>query len=71
MRLPEEYSKYLGLGAEIAALLVVPIIGGFLIDNFFNTKPLGIIIGSIIGLIGFFVLVLRLAKGRVNSDGKN
>jgi F0F1-type ATP synthase assembly protein I len=62
MRLPEEYSKYLGLGAEIVALLVVPIIIGFLIDNYFNTKPYGILIGSLIGMIGFFVLVLKIAK---------
>lgn len=70
MRLPEEYAKYLGLGAEIAALLVIPIIGGFFVDKFFNTKPFGIIIGSLIGLIGFFALVLRLAKEQVNSNDK-
>jgi F0F1-type ATP synthase assembly protein I len=70
MRLPEEYAKYLGLGAEIAALLVIPILGGFLIDNFFNTTPFGIIIGSIAGLTGFFMLVLKLAKDQTNSTDK-
>lgn len=70
MRLPEEYAKYLGLGAEIAALLVIPIIGGFLVDKFLETNPFGILIGSVIGLVGFFALVLRLAKEQVNSDDK-
>ncbi|MEP1150163.1 MAG: AtpZ/AtpI family protein [Balneola sp.] len=70
MRLPEEYAKYLGLGAEIAVLLVVPIISGYLIDNYFNVEPIGVITGSIIGLIGFFILVLKLAREQFNSDDK-
>ena len=70
MRLPKEYAKYLGLGAEIAALLIIPILAGFLIDDFFNTKPIGVIIGSVVGLFGFFILVLKLAKEQTNSDDK-
>jgi len=62
MRLPEEYAKYLGLGAEIAATLVIPIGLGYLVDLFLNTSPYGVLLGAILGIILFFIIVFKIAQ---------
>lgn len=62
MRLPEEYAKYLGLGAEIAATLLIPIGLGFLADIFFDSSPYGVLIGAVLGIGIFFTLIFKIAK---------
>ena len=65
MRLPEEYAKYLALGAEIAATLLIPIGLGYLADKFLNSSPYGVLLGAVTGIILFFVLIFKIAQ----SDG--
>ncbi len=62
MRLPEEYAKYLGLGAEIAASLIIPISLGYLVDIFLNTSPYGVLIGAVLGIGIFFILIFKIAQ---------
>ncbi|MEO9886363.1 MAG: AtpZ/AtpI family protein [Balneola sp.] len=62
MRLPEEYAKYLGLGAEIAASLIIPISLGYLVDIFLNTSPYGVLIGAVLGIGIFFTLIFKIAQ---------
>lgn len=62
MSLPEEYAKYLGLGAEIAATLIIPIGLGFLADIFFDSSPYGVLIGAVLGIGIFFTLIFKIAK---------
>lgn len=68
--LPRKYREYLGLGAEIAASLAIPMIAGFYVDQFFNSSPTGILIGVFLGLILFFLTILRIAK-RLNNSGND
>ncbi len=67
MRLPEEYAKHLALGAEIAATLLIPIGLGYLADIFFDISPFGVLTGSVIGIIVFFVLIFKIAQ----NNGEN
>jgi len=60
--IPKEYARYLGLGAEIAASLLVPIGIGYAIDTFFDLNPIGILTGSFVGLALFFSLVVRISR---------
>ena len=62
MRLPEEYAKYLGLGAEIAASLIIPTSLGYLVDIFLNTSPYGVLIGAVLGIGIFFTLIFKIAQ---------
>lgn len=64
--LPKNYKEYLGLGAEIAASLLIPMFGGYYLDRVFNSSPLGILIGVILGIILFFITTMRIAK-KMNS----
>ncbi|HBQ58279.1 MAG TPA: hypothetical protein DD671_01265, partial [Balneolaceae bacterium] len=43
--LPKKYRQYIGLGAEIAASLLVPILLGYLLDRHFQTSPIFILTG--------------------------
>jgi len=68
--LPRKYREYLGLGAEIAASLAIPMMFGYYIDKHFNSSPIGILLGVLLGIILFFLTILRITK-RLNSDSSN
>ena len=60
--LPKQYREYLSLGAEIALSLSVPIILGSYADGYVGSEPFGVIIGALIGILLFFLRILRLIK---------
>lgn len=60
--LPKQYREYLSLGTEIALSLSVPIILGCYADGYVDSKPFGVIIGALIGILLFFLRILRLIK---------
>ena len=59
--LPKNYKEYLGLGAEIAASLLIPMFGGYFLDQVFNSSPVGILFGVILGIILFFIFAIGFA----------
>ena len=65
--LPRKYREYLGLGAEIALSLAGPMIGGYYIDVFFESSPVGILIGVAVGLLLFFLTIMRIVSRLNNS----
>ena len=60
--LPKNYKEYIGLGAEIAASLLIPMFGGYYFDHVFNCSPVGILLGVVLGIILFFITISRIAK---------
>ena len=62
--------KYRGTGAgfgfkistEIIAALIVGVCIGLLVDNYFNTKPFGLIIFFILGALAGFLNVYRVMR---------
>lgn len=40
-----------GLGALLAAALVVPLLGGLKVDDAFHTSPLGLALGLLLGIV--------------------
>lgn len=50
----------LGLGAQIAAVMIVPVVAGYYIDRYYESSPWGIIIGMIAGFLAFFNLIWKL-----------
>ncbi len=63
---PKKYREYVGLGAEIAATLAIPLFTGYLIDLYFETSPWFILSGAFIGILLFFNSIFRIAK-KLNS----
>jgi len=60
--LPKIYSEYLGLGAEIAASLFIPIITGYYLDEYFDTSPLLVLVGILLAIIIFGFTIVRISK---------
>ncbi|MEX0686992.1 MAG: AtpZ/AtpI family protein [Balneolales bacterium] len=64
-------SKYLGLGFQIAGTIIVPVLIGIFIDKQLDTTPLGVIIGSLLGFVGLFAFIYKLAIELDDSNEKN
>ena len=56
------------LGTELVAAVVVGTIIGFILDNWFDTKPWFIIIFFFIGVIAGIMNVIRTANNMQNRD---
>ena len=56
------------LGTELVAAVVVGTIIGFILDNWFDTKPWFIIIFFFIGVIAGILNVIRVAKNMQERD---
>ena len=56
------------LGTELVAAVAVGTIIGFILDNWFDTKPILIIVFFLFGAIAGIVNVIRAAKKMQNED---
>lgn len=57
-----EVTPYLSIGVQLAATMVVYVGIGWLIDRWQDTTPVFLIIGSVIGMVAFFVQLIRVSK---------
>ncbi|MFN1833673.1 AtpZ/AtpI family protein [Balneola sp. MJW-20] len=60
--LPQQYMEYLGLGAEIAATIGIPILAGYYADKWLDTSPYGVLSGIVVGLFLFILDIFRIAN---------
>ena len=65
--LPKKYMEYLGLGAEIAASLLIPIMIGYFLDEYFGTSPILLMVGVLGAMISFGFMIVRINR-KLNSD---
>ena len=56
------------LGTELVAAVVVGTIIGFILDNWFGTKPILIIVFFLFGAVAGIVIVFKAAK-KMQGDG--
>lgn len=59
--------EYLGLGAEIAASLLIPIMAGYFLDEYFGTSPILMLAGVVGAMIGFGFMIVRITK-KLDAD---
>lgn len=57
----KNYTRYLSLGAEITAAMLVPLAGGYVIDYYFGTEPWGFLGGMVVGFLSVFSAIYRIA----------
>ena len=50
------------ISTEIVAALVVGVVIGLIVDNYFNTKPFGLIIFFILGALAGFLNIYRIMR---------
>ena len=70
------YSEYVGLGIQIAASMVVPLLGGLWLDGKLETSPWFTMAGAFFGIASIFVIIWKIAiianrkSGSPKSDDK-
>lgn len=57
-----EVTPYLSIGVQLAATMVVYVGLGWLVDRWQDTTPLFLIVGSVVGMVAFFVQLIRVSK---------
>jgi F0F1-type ATP synthase assembly protein I len=67
-----KYAELMGLGIEIAASMVLPVVVGIYIDHRFETTPWGVLIGAFVGMLSMALKLYKVAmlsnnKGRKSS----
>lgn len=53
---------YLGLGMQIAASMALFVGGGYAVDRWMGTSPVGLLVGAALGMAGIVALVVRIAR---------
>lgn len=53
---------YLGLGMQIAVSMALFVGGGYAVDRWLGTSPVGLLVGAVIGMAGIVALVVRIAR---------
>jgi len=61
------YIEYVSLGIEIAAALMIPVLLGYWLDNYFGWNPWLLLTGCMVGIVNIFLLIFRLNK-RLNQN---
>lgn len=56
-----EYGEYLGLGIQIAASLLVPLLAGIWLDNKFDLFPWMTVAGALFGIVSIFAIIFKIA----------
>lgn len=54
-------SEYLGLGIQIAASMVMPLLLGVWLDRKFNLSPWLTIVGAGFGIVSIFAIIFKIA----------
>ena len=63
--------KLVGLGWYVGTCIVLGVVGGLWLDNKFNTKPILVIVGLIVGIIIAFYGVYRMILPNFNNKKRN
>ena len=63
-------SEYLGLGIQIAASMVMPLLLGVWLDRKFELTPWLTIVGAIFGIVSIFAIIFKIAY-MANENSKN
>ncbi len=53
--------EYLGLGIQIAASLLIPLLAGIWIDRKFGFFPWITVIGALFGIVSVFAIIFKIA----------
>ena len=63
-----EASRYMTIGIQLAGTMLVYVIGGYLLDRWLETEPWLLILGAVIGMIAFFVQIVKLSRDLSEAD---
>lgn len=56
-----QYGEMMGVGIQIAGMMVIPMLGGYWLDKNYDFYPWGSVLGAIVGFVGVFWEIYKLA----------
>ncbi|MFT4603469.1 MAG: F0F1-type ATP synthase assembly protein I [Rhodothermales bacterium] len=62
-----ESSPYVGLGFQLAGAVLIYVGIGFFVDRWLDTSPWGLVTGAVVGMIAFFLQLVRVVR-RMNAE---
>lgn len=65
------YLVFVGIGFELVGIIIATLYVGKMIDDNYGTKGLGLAIFPMLGLIGWIVHVVALAKSIEKAESKD
>ncbi len=68
---PKSAFSYVSVGMQLAATILICVIGGYKLDQYYKKTPIFLILGTVLGMVvGFYSLIKDLiGKGR-DRDNK-
>lgn len=64
----KEAGPYMGLGLQLAGTMAVYVLGGWLMDRWLDTTPWLTVVGGLIGMVAFFIQLLRMTREMSRKD---
>ncbi|MDA0379228.1 MAG: AtpZ/AtpI family protein [Bacteroidetes bacterium] len=58
----KDAAPYLSIGIQLAGTMVVYVGLGWLVDRWLDTAPTFLIVGGVIGMVAFFIQLLRVSN---------
>ena len=52
-------SASLSMSWQLALVVLIPILGGYKLDQKLNTSPLWVIVGFVVAMVGFFLIIYK------------
>ncbi len=65
-----EASPYLTIGIQLAGTMIFYVGLGYVLDRWLETEPAFLITGGIVGMIAFFIQLLRISKELSSSQNQ-
>lgn len=62
-----KYAPYFSLGLEIAVGIMLPILAGYWLDEYWGLSPWLLLTGCLLGIVNVFVIIFRLNE-KLNRD---
>jgi ATP synthase protein I len=66
----QAYARYTGMGLQFVILMLLPMGGGYLADNWLGTTPWLMLVGAAIGAVAAMVWLVK-AVARMEARGKS
>ena len=63
-----KYASYLGLGTQLSASMLLPVLLGWWIDKTYNTLPIFILVGAILGMGLLVSTLIKLVSESKQSE---
>jgi len=67
---PNQWMRYSGLGIQMAATLILPVLGGMWLDKEYGWEPWGVVLGGMVGATASVTSVIMTVQRAERAEAK-